>query len=235
MTGISVTGSNNTIGGTTAAARNVISGNATQGINVVGSMNLIEGNSVGTNAAGTSAVPNGDGVDISGSTNTIGATTAGAGNTIADNTGNGVVVNAGTGNAVLSNPIYNNTVGGIELLNSGNNNQPSPVLTAAQLTTTNQLEVDGLLAVAAGTSYIVQYFGNNPASDQGQTLLGSQVIAHNHRPGRSRSTSPQPRRCLPRNGHGNRQRRDGPEGFSRPGDRRYFALLRSCHRHGGPP
>ncbi len=175
-TGISVTGSGNTIGGTTAAARNVISGNATQGINIAGSMNLIEGNYVGTNAAGTVAVPDGDGVDISGSKNTIGGTTAGAANTIADNTGNGVVVDEGTGNAVLSNSIHDNTGGGIELLNSGNNNQPAPVLTDAK-TALNEMEVDGSLAVDAGTSYLVQYFGNNPASDQGQTLLGSQMIS----------------------------------------------------------
>ena len=41
------------------AARNVISGNATQGINITGSANLIEGNFVGTDSAGTVAVPNG--------------------------------------------------------------------------------------------------------------------------------------------------------------------------------
>ena len=115
-----------TIGGTSAAARNVISGNATQGINITGSANLIEGNFVGTDSAGTVAVPNGVGVDIIRSKNTIGGTTAGAGNTIADNTGNGVVVNEGTGNAVLSNSIHDNTVGGIDLLNSGNNDQPCP-------------------------------------------------------------------------------------------------------------
>ena len=43
-------------------------------------------------------------------------------------------------------------------------------------TALNEMEVDGSLGVAAGTSYLVQYFGNNPASDQGQTLLGSQMI-----------------------------------------------------------
>ena len=150
-TGISVTGSNNTIGGTTAAARNVISGNGTQGINIAGSMNLIEGNFVGTNAAGTVAVPNGVGVDITASKNTIGGTLAGAGNIIADNTGNGVVVNEGTGNAVLSNSIHDNTAGGINLLNGGNNNQLAPVEYPAK-TALNKLEVVGSLAVAAGTS-----------------------------------------------------------------------------------
>ncbi len=176
LTGISVSGSSNTIGGTTAGAGNIISGNASQGISISGSTNLIEGNLVGTNAAGTGAVPDGVGVDITGSNNSIGGTTAGAGNFVADNTGTGVVVDTGTGNAVLSNPIFDNTGGGINLVNAGNNNQPAPVLTDAKLVGT-QITVDGTLAVKAGTSYLVQYFGNNPASDQGQTLLGSEVVS----------------------------------------------------------
>src|SRR6185436_6805034 len=47
--------SNNLIGGTTPAARNVISGNS-DGITVSGSNNQIIGNFIGTNAAGTAAV-----------------------------------------------------------------------------------------------------------------------------------------------------------------------------------
>ena len=52
---------NNVIGGTTAAARNVISGNVGHGIDAVvvgGSGNQITGNYIGTNAAGTAAIPN---------------------------------------------------------------------------------------------------------------------------------------------------------------------------------
>ena len=58
--------SNTVIGGTTAAARNVISGNGGDGVGVgdgLGSGNMILGNYIGTNAAGTAAVPNnGDGI-----------------------------------------------------------------------------------------------------------------------------------------------------------------------------
>ncbi len=46
-----------TIGGTTTGAANVISGNADYGISALESC-LIEGNKIGTNAAGTAAVPN---------------------------------------------------------------------------------------------------------------------------------------------------------------------------------
>ena len=59
--GIDVFGSGNTIGGTLAAARNVISGNVSYGIYLTGSSaasNLIEGNYIGTNAAATAALAN---------------------------------------------------------------------------------------------------------------------------------------------------------------------------------
>ena len=52
------------IGGTTAGAGNVISGNIQGGIIVAASANLIEGNKIGTNAAGSAALANdGDGID----------------------------------------------------------------------------------------------------------------------------------------------------------------------------
>src|SRR5207247_8261318 len=55
----------NQIGGTDPAARNVISGNINYGILIengggaAGAGNIIQGNYVGTNAAGTAAIPNG--------------------------------------------------------------------------------------------------------------------------------------------------------------------------------
>jgi hypothetical protein len=51
--------SGNTIGGTTAAARNVISGNTNYGVRLQGTTgNAVRGNFIGTNAAGTAAVAN---------------------------------------------------------------------------------------------------------------------------------------------------------------------------------
>ena len=53
---------NNLIGGTSAAARNVISGNTNQGFSLVNaSGNLILNNFIGLNAAGTTILPNGQG------------------------------------------------------------------------------------------------------------------------------------------------------------------------------
>src|SRR5205814_1037590 len=48
----------NTIGGATGGAGNLVSGNAGDGISLVSSGNLVQGNIVGTNLAGTAALPN---------------------------------------------------------------------------------------------------------------------------------------------------------------------------------
>ena len=85
----------NVIGGTTPAARNVISGNGILGVVVIGSNgNTIEGNRIGTNAAGTAALPNSEhGLEILGAkSNVIGGTAPGAGNLISGNGEHGVLV-----------------------------------------------------------------------------------------------------------------------------------------------
>ena len=66
--GVEVNASSNTIGGTTAAARNIISGNSNRdGLVIEGSGitgDIVEGNFIGTNAAGTAAIPNSSGIEI---------------------------------------------------------------------------------------------------------------------------------------------------------------------------
>ena len=120
---------NNTIGGTTTAARNVISGNTSQGIYLhdVGSTNnLIEGNYLGLNAAGTAALPNGfAGIEIGlgAQNNTVGGTTTAARNIISGNTSQGVFINgSGTsGNLVVGNYIGLNP-GGTGTVGNGTGN-----------------------------------------------------------------------------------------------------------------
>jgi hypothetical protein len=85
--------SNNLIGGATATTRNVISGNRTNGIEIDGDANVIQGNFIGTNAAGTAALPNEDGVLIANdasTNNVLGGTAAGAGNLISGNRDDGI-------------------------------------------------------------------------------------------------------------------------------------------------
>lgn len=105
----------NTIGGITAAARNVISGNLLQGVVLSDPStrsNAVLGNFVGLNPAGTAAVPNGwTGVDlINAATNAIGGEGAGAGNVIAGNSQNGVVIR-GEGNVIAGNLVGLNASG----------------------------------------------------------------------------------------------------------------------------
>jgi RHS repeat-associated protein len=107
--GIEVRGVNDTdnlIGGTTLADRNVISGNGV-GITLGGGTadNLIEGNYIGTNATGTQAVGNksGGGV-IDADANTLGSALAGAGNVISGNKKDGVAI-SGNSNIIEGNRI----------------------------------------------------------------------------------------------------------------------------------
>ena len=84
--------SNITIGGSSAGQGNVISGNLT-GIELDTPNNTVEGNLIGTNAAGSAALGNSIGVlldDSAGST--IGGTAAGAGNLISGNTTFGIEI-----------------------------------------------------------------------------------------------------------------------------------------------
>jgi ELWxxDGT repeat protein len=93
-----VNGQNNVIGGTSAPDRNVISGNAGDGINVTGmnaSGNMIQGNYVGTDLTGTVAIPNGgNGISLNQGVhaNTVGGGTSGAGNIVAGNGASGIVL-----------------------------------------------------------------------------------------------------------------------------------------------
>jgi len=95
----------NAIGGTEAGAGNEIAANQGNGIRLTDSStagNLIEGNAIGTDPSGTLALGNRtNGVAVvNASNNTIGGTAAGAGNLIAFNGNDGVLVDTGTGNAI---------------------------------------------------------------------------------------------------------------------------------------
>jgi titin len=114
--------SSNTVGGAVSAARNVISDN-TIGISVANSGttgNLVEGNFIGTNAAGTASVGNGDGVLLyaKSSTTTIGGSAAAA-NLISGNLGTGVKISASQSNLVRSNLIGLAAGGSAALGNGG--------------------------------------------------------------------------------------------------------------------
>ena len=119
---------NTLIGGTTAAARNIISANSGIGVRIVDagtSNNLVEGNYIGTDQSGTVALGNqGDGVALGGSNtnnNQIGGLTPGAGNLISGNLGDGISIEgAGTTNTLVAgNFIGTDTSGTSPLGNFG--------------------------------------------------------------------------------------------------------------------
>ncbi len=177
---IDANASNNTIGGTTAGARNIISGNVDDGIELDGgaSGNFIRGNFIGTDITGTLDLGNqSDGVLLNAATfnNQIGGTAADAGNTIAANGGIGVDVisGAGTGNSLLGNSIHCNGGLGIDLdgdsvtandasdTDTGANDlQNFPVLSAS---TTNgvQVTVTGTFNSTASTTFRIEFFANS--------------------------------------------------------------------------
>ena len=105
---------NITIGGVGAAARNVLSGNTNAGLYLAGigvSNNLVQGNYVGVNAAGSAAVPNSQvGVFVYGGacSNMIGGTSLGAGNVLSGNLLEGVYI---ADPATSNNVVQGNFVG----------------------------------------------------------------------------------------------------------------------------
>ena len=199
--------SGNTIGGTTAGAANIISGNTASGVEIsdAGTTgNTVQGNHIGTAADGSAAIPNLDyGVGIGGgaANNIVGGTEIGAGNIISGNGTSGVAVwsTATTGNKISGNSIHSNARLGIDLLGgtedsygvtanhtgtvSGPNNlQNYPVLTAAYIYG-GQTAVAGMLNGANDTAYTIEFF-SSPAKDpsgygEGQTYLGSQSVTTN--------------------------------------------------------
>ncbi len=110
--GVDIQGaSTNVVGGTTAAERNVISGNGVEpsgaGVRIVGSTateNAVRGNAIGLSTDGQLELPNRVGVAVAGgaSDNVVGGSTFESTNFIAGNTEDGVSIRA-SGNRVQSN------------------------------------------------------------------------------------------------------------------------------------
>jgi CSLREA domain-containing protein len=177
--------------------------------------NKVEGNFIGTDASGTVTDPdgipdNGDelgnlyGVYIEASNNTIGGTTAGAGNIISGNGSDGVEVSyyrdsndpdsndptPPTGNRILSNSIYDNDALGIDLVIPPNelpgvtNNDPKdpdtgpnrlqnfPKLTSATTDTTTTT-ITGMLNSRPRKSFTIQFFSSPEADPSGRTRPSS--------------------------------------------------------------
>ncbi|MDX1930867.1 MAG: VCBS domain-containing protein [Pirellulaceae bacterium] len=174
--GIEIASNNNTIGGTSALERNVISGNNRVGLWITGNNNTVRGNYFGVGSDGTTSLGNGwDAITISGSNNLIGGTGANDGNILANSGDDGIEVSgSGTGNAFLGNSIYSNASMAIDL--GSNNSTPTlndfndadsgtnglqnfPVLKTAT-TTNGNTTITGKLNSTANTTYRIEFFSN---------------------------------------------------------------------------
>ena len=124
-TGVEISAPSNTVGGDVSGQGNVISGNAASGIALTAEADaaVIQGNKIGTNAAGTAAIPNASyGVSVDGAkTAQIGGETGHARNLISGNAGAGIIF----GNApdsfsnVHGNYVGTDTAGAAAIPNAG--------------------------------------------------------------------------------------------------------------------
>lgn len=112
---------NNRIGGLTTAARNVISGNFGNGVHMAlgASNNLVQGNYIGVNAAGTAALPNDNGILFfnNAPNNTVGGSTAAHRNVISGNQSNGISIESSNSTVVQGNYIGTNAAGDAAISN----------------------------------------------------------------------------------------------------------------------
>jgi titin len=191
--GPGVSGVPNTVGGTTLAARNIISGNSL-GVIVYGAgtdFNLVQGNYIGTNAAGTVAVPNAfDGVLVGGTAKNT--TLSGVLPTPNDQTGVLQIIsgNKGAGlrisdsgtdsNKVRGNYIGTNATGTAAIANRGGgivvsggtgDTGVANVIGGTTITFRNVISGNfgiGLLVTGAGTDFtqiLGNYIGTNAAGN----------------------------------------------------------------------
>jgi len=157
--------SSNTIGGTSAGARNTISGNTNDGVNINGGNgNIIEGNYIGLDANGLNKIANGgSGVDAFGaaSNDTIGGTSVGARNFISGNAAYGIAL---SGSGTNGNLVQGNTIG-LNILGStvANGLQGAALFNGAQSNTIGGSTI-GMSNIIAGNT------------DEGVALFNSTTI-----------------------------------------------------------
>jgi len=189
--GISIAAPSNTIGGNTTNARNLISANHV-GVHLAGvnaTRNVIQGNDIGTDITGLAPLSN----EVLGvlfsdlaSGNTVGGLTADLGNKIWFHEQDGIRVESGDGNSLLSNSIWANRRRGIDLVDAPAPPVPAPnqyqtYPTLDHATSNGTLtHIVGSLHSNGNRSFLIQFF-TSPAPDpsgfgQGQRRFGSAQV-----------------------------------------------------------
>ena len=167
--GISVETPEITVGGSTTAHGNLISGNSSGGIDLASSSSLsvVRNNQIGTDAAGTGSIPNGGyGIDLFSSNNLI------LTNTIANNANSGIYVIFSSQNTFSQNAIFCNTNNQIELNSTGNLNKAAPTIT--KITTS---EISGICTTCADGETIEVFEDASGCTPEGSTaFLGTATV-----------------------------------------------------------
>ena len=166
--------SGDTIGGTAAPARNVVSGNTNAGVYLSDSGttdNVVLGNYIGTNATGTAPLANVTGLSIGGgaSGNTIGGTIAAAANVASGNTDYGVAIeSSGTsGNLIEGNYVGTGTTGNTAVPNG-----------LAGISIGNQASDNTVGGIVAGSRNVISGNDNN-GIEFGQNGTTANVVLGN--------------------------------------------------------
>jgi uncharacterized repeat protein (TIGR01451 family) len=174
--GVSVDNSSSVaIGGTMPEDRNVIHRNGV-GIQMSGATatgNVVAGNWIGTDPAGTTSGNFSGGVvmDQSASGNLVGGASPGAGNRIAFNNFAGVAIFSGAGNDILGNSIVSNVGLGIELFPGANGNLAPPNVTAATILA-NGVQCSGTFVGQPSTTYTLHTYSSRTPNAEGEFYLG---------------------------------------------------------------
>jgi hypothetical protein len=191
-----------TIGGKTAVARNVISGNG-GGVDLFSDEDTkVLGNRMGTTAGGTGAlgneeygvfIQNPDGIVAA--NNRVGDSTAEGSNTIAFNGTDGVEIFSRLGEEVSRDSIFSNSGLGIDLLNLSENTstniltsngagdadtgpndlQNKPVVSSAR-TGSLKITIKGNLDSNPNKNYIVEFYTNPAKTNEGKKFVGETTI-----------------------------------------------------------
>ena len=180
--GINIGGGAHQIGGNSIAARNQISGNAQIGM-VIGNLTgivTVQGNYIGSNGAGTAAIPNGAGgirVLSTGGSLVIGGANSNEGNLISGNSVYGISLDEGTSEvSVLGNRIGTSADGNAALPNQGagisvsGSNHTIGVGAARNLISGNSGDGIDISGVATNATVLGNYVGTNAG---GSAALGN--------------------------------------------------------------
>ncbi len=190
--------SNNTIGTALTSQTNVISGQSDAGVSIQGgsisgsvsASNVVQGNLIGTDATGATAIPNHHGVVVSGSAakNTIGGTSSGTRNVISGNSGDGVSITTGaTGTVVQANLIgiqingssaLANGANGVKIDSASNNSIGGTLSGAANIIANNQGTGVVVLSGVGNAIRENSIFGNTNLGID----LGGDGVTPNHNP-----------------------------------------------------